>query len=298
MEIRQLRYFLASVRHGSLKEAAREHFVTQPAISIQLKKLEVEVGETLYIRRGRRIVPTEAGRLLIERAEDVLQRIDALQTAMREFKGLEHGFLRLGNIDAASIYVLPAVFRAFHRRYPGVEIHVVVGDTDSLVTALEAAAIELAIATLPLSRENLEVIPFYTDPMVLVVSPRHPLAKSRRNRRRALDTVADTGLITYPAHSTTRRLIESTFIENGHTLRPSMEMSSPEAIKRLTEAGLGASILPAKVVADEVRRGTLVTIPTGSVRFSRQLGIVYKQPRRLSPPATVFLQMMLERFVK
>ena len=103
------------------------------------------------------------------------------------------------------------------------------------------------------------------------------------------------GLITYPARSTTRRLIEKVFLDNGLTLRVTMEMSSPEAIKKLAEAGLGPSVLPGQVVASEVKNGTLVVIPTGKIRFSRTLGVVFKDRDRLSPPASAFLELVRQK---
>lgn len=295
MDIKQLSYFLSTVKHGSLKAAAREHFVTQPAVTMQLKKLEEELGEKLYVRRGRRIVATQVGTYVVPYAEEVLQRIEALRTAVHGLKGLERGHLTLGNIDAASIYVLPSVFRSLRRKHPGVEIRVIVADTDHLIRTLESGEIELAIVTLPLSREGLEVVPIYRDDMVLVASPGHRLA-TERGHRRVLEVVSQTGLITYPADSTTRRLIEQVFLENGLQLRSSMEMSSPEAIKRLTEAGLGLSILPIKAVANEIRRGKLRSLPTGRVKFSRMLGLVHRSGEELSRPAHVFRQMLLEKF--
>jgi DNA-binding transcriptional LysR family regulator len=297
MEIRQLRYFLSAVRHGSLKEAAREHFVTQPAVSIQLRKLEEEVGEKLYSRRGRRIVPSQAGALLVQHGAEILRRIDTLKQAIGALGGLEYGVLRLGNIDAASIYVLPPVFRTFQRKYPRIDIQVTVADTDGLLTSLDTGSIELAIVTLPVSGDGLTVVPFFKESMVLVVNPSHELAGGQSGRR-ALAAVARSGLITYPSGSTTRRVIERVFIDNGLGFRAAMEMSSPEAIKRLTEAGLGASILPHKVVEDEVSRGTLSVIPTGRVKFFRMLGIVYKNADALSAPARVFLKMLVGRRAK
>ena len=102
MEIRQLRYFLSAMRHGSHRAAAKENFVTQPAVSIQLKKLEEEFGEKLYTRRGRRLEPTQAGNILVAESEEIIRRVDALAHRIRGIKGLESGVLKMGNIDAAS----------------------------------------------------------------------------------------------------------------------------------------------------------------------------------------------------
>ncbi len=294
MELRQLRYFVSAIKHGSLRAAAREHFVTQPAVSIQLKKLEDEIGEKLYVRAGRRIEATQTGGLLLAEAEEIVARVDALSRSVGDVKGLRRGILKMGGIDAAGIYVLPDVFRAFRTRYPAIDMHVIVSDSGSLVAALGAGAIELAVVTLPVAGHAYEVVPVFKDRMVLVAHPSHELVQSHP-RRGLLQRVAETGLITYPARSTTRRLIEKVFMDLGLTLRVTMEMSSPEAIKKLAEAGLGASILPAQVVANEVRAGTLRVIPTGKVKFFRMLGAVCKNRDTLSPAAAAFLGMLVRK---
>lgn len=297
MDVRELRYFVSAMRHGNLQAAARENFVTQPAVSIQLRKLEAELGEKLYVRRGRRIVPTSAGSLLLAEAEEIVRRVNALASRVEDARAVRRGVLKMGSIDAASVYVLPNVFRAYRRKYPGIDIQVIVSDSQSLLSALGAGAIELAIVTLPLSGESYRIVPVYEDRMALVVHPRHDLVRLR-SPKDVLRRVAEIGLITYPARSTTRRLIEKVFMDNGLTLRVSMEMSSPEAIKKLAEAGLGPTILPARVVSDEVRAGTLRIIPTGKIRFLRMLGAVFEDRGAISPPAAAFLGMLEKRIVR
>jgi DNA-binding transcriptional LysR family regulator len=294
MEIRQLKYFLSAIRQGSIGAAANEHYVTQPAVSIQLKKLEDELGEKLFSRQGRRIVPTPAGRLVVSHAEEIMQRLSSLTSSVRELKGMQRGELKLGTIDAASIYVLPRVFRFFRNKYPGIDINVEVSESARLVSDLSSGRIELAMVTLPQAEDSCEVLPIYQDRMVLVVHPGHPLAKVKRN---VLKAVAESGLITYPAHSTTRNIIEDVFKSIGLPLRTAMEVTSPEAIKRLTEAGLGASVLPLPLVASEIRKGTLTRMPTGKVQFFRFLGVIYRRQDVLSPPARVFLEILKKKIV-
>jgi DNA-binding transcriptional LysR family regulator len=293
MEIRQLKYFLSVVRLGTVVAAAEANFVTQPAVSLQIQKLEEEVGEKLLERRGRRVTPTQAGRLVALHAEEVLRRLERLETALSGLKGLERGTLRMGNIDAVSVYVLPGVYRSFHHKYPGVKIEITVGDTSALLDALGRGDIELAGTVLPIEGDTFEVLPIYNDEMVLVAHPNHSLA--RRNRV-TLQDVVETGLIAYPARSVTRGRIERVFIENGLSLNATMEISSPEAIKRLTQAGLGASILPRPVVAPEVGKGALRIIRTGSIRFQRTIGMVFRRDGLLSPPAREFIEMVKKKF--
>lgn len=293
MEIRQLRYFLSVVRLGGIGAAADANYVTQPAVSLQIQKLEEEVGERLFERRGRALAPTEAGRVLAGHAEDVLRGLDRLDTAMAGLRGLERGTLRMGNIDAASVYVLPGIYRTFHRRYPGIKIEIIVGDTAHLLDALRRGAVELATTTLPVETTEFETLPVYRDEMVLVAHPKHVLAGKKSV---TLQDVVEAGLIAYPPRSVTRNSIEKVFSDNGLRLNATMEIASPEAIKSLTQAGLGASILPRSIVSTEIRRGSLKVIPLRSIRFLRSIGMVFRNEETLSPPARTFLEMVKAEF--
>jgi DNA-binding transcriptional LysR family regulator len=289
MEFRQLKYFLSVVEEGSVSAAAAVHFVTQPAVSAQLKRLEEEAGEPLFERRGRRLVLTQVGRLLVTHAEDVVRRMDELERSLQGLRSLDSGRLRMGTIDAASVYVLPDVYRAFHRKYPGVRIEVVVDDTSHLVDALLGGDIELAITTLPVGRDGVEAQSFYREQMIPVAHPSHPLASKRRV---SLAELSEQGVISYPDGSTTRRLIEAVFAEHGIAYRAIMELSSPEAMKRLAQAELGVSILPRPVVSAEIGRRSLKALAMGRVRFEREIGMVFRRRESLSPPARAFLEMV------
>ncbi len=295
MEIRQLRYFASTVRLGSVGAAASEHFVTQPAVSLQLKKLEDELGQKLLVRRGRHVVPTEAGRLLAERAEEVMRALATLEADVSNMKELVTGTLRVGNTDAASVYVLPDVYRAFHKKHPGVRLEVTVAETARLVEALRARRIEIAIATLPVSERGLLVQRIYREDLIPVAPPDHPLA-SRRNA--TMQDLAAEDIITYPAGAVTRGMIDAVFAAHGAVLRPRMEISSPEAMKRLTQAGLGVSILPRPVVATELGRNALSAITLTGVRFEREIGMVVRDDDALTPAARVFSGMIRRRFEK
>lgn len=293
MEIRQLRYFASTVRLGSVGAAAGEHFVTQPAVSLQLKKLEEELGQKLFVRRGRHLVPTEAGVALAERAEEVIRLLSALEADLSGMKELATGTLRVGNTDAASVYVLPDVYRAFHTKYAGVRIEIMVAETRRLLEALRARRIEIAIATLPITERGLVVQPIYREELVPVAHPDHPLV-SRRGA--TLNDLAAQDVITYPPGAVTRSMIDAVFAAHGEALRPRMEISSPEAMKHLAQAGLGISILPRPVVAAELGRHVLKAIALPGVRFEREIGMVFRSDDGLSPAARVFREMIDRRF--
>ncbi len=292
MDIRQLRYVASTVRLGSVGAAAAEHFVTQPAVSLQLKKLEEELGQKLFVRRGRQLVPTDAGRALAERAEEVIQLLSALEADLGGLKELAAGTLRVGNTDAASVYVLPDVYRTFHKKYAGVRLEIMVAETRLLVEALRARRIEIAIATLPIAERGFDIRPIYREELVPIAHPDHPIA----TRRASLADLAAQDVITYPAGAVTRGMIDAVFAAHGEVLRPRMEISSPEAMKRLTQAGLGVSILPRPVVAAELGRKALKAISLPGVRFEREIGMVFLDDGALSPAGRVFRDMVEQRF--
>jgi LysR family transcriptional regulator, low CO2-responsive transcriptional regulator len=287
LEFHQLRYFVSAIQLGSVKASAAEHFVTAPAVSIQLKLLEEELGSQLFVKHAEGLKLTHAGEVFLPHAEELLQKASAVKKLLRRLQLGETGFLKLGSIDAASIYVLPKPLQLFRKRYPGVEITVEVMDSSQLLQLLEKDKIELAIVTLPIPELDWVGLPIFADPMLVVAPPGYPIA-----RKSSLAELADGHLITYPADSTTRQLIDKVFMEHGFKLRPAMELSSPEAMKCLAQAGLGACILPKRIVAAEIRSGSLKHLRLPKVKFERTLGVVYKNAALLSKPATEFLRML------
>ena len=147
--------------------------------------------------------------------------------------------------------------------------------------------------TLPVEGAGLVVRPIYREDLVAVAQPGHPLASKRRVR---LHELAEEGIIAYPAESTTRRTVDAVFEANRLSVRARMEISSPEAMKRLAQSGLGVTILPRPVVAAEIRRRALKVLPLGGVRFEREIGIVHRGADSLSPAARVFLEMVEKKF--
>ena len=215
---------------------------------------------------------------------------------MDRSRGVVRGRLELGTTDAASIYVLPEVYRTFRERYPQVELSVRVEGTESLLRQLRERAIEVAIVSLTVGGRSalpegagLETEPLYREELPVILSGAHPLASREEI---GPEDLADVPFITFKEESVTRRAAASAFAAAGIRPNIAMEISSPEAIKKLVEAGLGASILPAGSVAAEVRAGTLATPRVRGVKLDRVLGIVRDPRRSPSPALTAFLELL------
>ena len=248
MEVDQLRTVVAAVEEGSLSAAARRRHLTQPAVSLQIKALEEELGTPLFHRRGRGVTPTQAGSRLYGRAREVLATLRSARNEVAGIAGALGGTLVLGVTDAAATGILPRAFTAFHRAHPAVEVRVAVHATSELVSLLRERRIDLGLGTLP---GEGEALPLETRP--LREERLHLVAPPAEEGPAAPEALADQPFIAYPAGSTTRRLVDAALAAASLAPRISMEIGRPDVMIRLVEAGVGISVLPATLVTGAVR---------------------------------------------
>ncbi len=289
MDLLTLRTYVTVARTKSVTEASRHLHLTQPAVSLQIRRLEDSLGETLFDRSGRGMKLTAAGTHLLPRAEEVLRSADSLEAAARDYRGIHSGSLSIGTTDVASIHVLPRTFRKFNRRYPGIELSVQVEGTRSLISSLRAGDIEIAIVALPVAGDDLVSRAVGEDRLVAILPRRHPLSDRKRIR---LEELAGTPMITFKEESVTRTWVSETFRREGLNPTIAMEISSPEAIKKLVEVGLGFAFLPERTVHHEIRDGRLSSPSVAGVRLIRKIGALRVSDRYLSPAAEAFLDLL------
>ncbi|MDD4858307.1 MAG: LysR family transcriptional regulator [Candidatus Krumholzibacteria bacterium] len=287
-----LRYLVSVAELGSLTAAAEEHRVTQPAISISLRKLAAGLGVSLVEADGRRVRFTRAGEIVLDYARRFARLEEELLREMADLEGLVRGKIAIGTIDAASAYVLPHVFSRFRERYPGIDISLEVMATSPLLTALRAGRLDLVVGTLPVEGDtDLEVFPIYTEHLLLVAHPGHPLARVRALSSAAL---AQYPFISFHEGATTRRIIENALAAHGVAPRVTMTTDSPEAIRNLAAAGLGMATLPEMVVRDDIERGVLVELSVKGLTFERTLGLIIPSRRYLSATVRAFLAVLAD----
>jgi DNA-binding transcriptional LysR family regulator len=292
MELRALKYLLSISERGSFTAAAHDHFVTQPAVSIALRKLEQELGQRLYLIEGRTVSFTTAGRITLDYAARISELESELLQQMHDLSGLKKGRIALGTIDAASIYVLPEVFSRFRERYPGIEITLEISSTMPLVGKLGNGLLDLVIGTIPFAaEEGFEVFPIYSEPLLVIAPFEHPLAG-----RAVIDpaVLSSYPFISFHEGSITRRIVEDAFADKG--VRPviAMAIDSPEAIKNLVAAGLGLAVLPRRAVQSELDSKSIVDLKIRGLRLERKLGLILRPGRYLSATARAFLGVLEE----
>ena len=247
MELRQLIYFAAVVRHGGFTKAAQQLRVAQPAVSVQIRRLEAEVGATLLRRTTRSVALTEAGEVFLRRVRRVFTELDGARDDLGRLTGGLTGRVRIGAIQALDPFDLPAALAAFHRRHPGVELALRSGALRALLSGLDRAELDLAIGPLPAGLPaRYASAPLFTDELVLITSPDHPLA---RQGSLPLAALAEQPFVCLPANSGLRAILDRLAAEAGFVPHVPFESTHLPRLRALVAHGLGVALL-ARSVAD------------------------------------------------
>ena len=294
MEIRQLRAFVAIAETRTFTAAAQRVHVTQAAISMQIRQLENEVGLPLFIRTPRRVVLTEAGEHLLERAQLILREHDAALAELAELAGAEHGRLRLGSASGmVSAETLPLILKRLRKLYPHAEVSVTSGTSEELVKKILAGRLDTAFVSLPVEARSVDTEILNRDQLVAIASPRHPLAAQRVISAFAL---AQEKLILGERGGNTRRLIDEFFADAGLKPTVAMELSRQAAIKNMVAADMGVGIVPLSTAREDVERGRLVRWWIEGARINWELGVARLTGGYLSPVCQTFLDLCRQHY--
>jgi DNA-binding transcriptional LysR family regulator len=290
MDYDQLASFLEVAKLQSFSRAAEKLFRTQPAISAQVRLLEQECGEKLFDRSGKKVLLTPAGEILNRYAERLLGLHKEALQAIAELNQTPRGKLFIGANEATCLYVLPKTFARFKQLYPLVQISIYRNFSHKILQKVQEGALDLGIVTLPLTANNLEVIPVFRDEVQVVVPKSHALAKRRSV---TVEELAQHPLI-LPKTGHTRVVIDRLLRAHRDHLQISMELASVETIKKFVGAGLGISLISRTYAQPEVSASVLRLIPLEGQKLYRELGLVYRRDRYLSLPTKVFIEVVRE----
>ena len=294
MEIRQLKAFLAIAETKTFTAGARQMNVTQAAISMQIRQLEDEVGLPLFTRTPRRVILTEAGEYLLERARKILREHDAAIAEIAEIAGAEYGRLRIGS--SSSMFAteqLPGILEKLKAKFPNAEITVSSGTSQVLVERILHGEIDVAFVSLPVETSNVQTELLFSDEIVAIAHPSHPLAKEQVISAAQL---AGEPLILGEKGGNTRRMIDDFF--NAANVRPHvmMELSRQTAINRMVENQMGVGIAGAKSVARDVRDGKIVSWFIEGAEIKWELGLARLRGGYFSPIAKEFVRFCKDSF--
>lgn len=288
---RQLRVFTEVARHSSVLRASEALHLTPPAVSLQLKEVEKQVGQALFDRAGRRMTLTTAGEYFLVYARRLLATMKDAEDAMARFSRLESGRLTIGMVSAAK-YFLPQLLAQFHAEHPAIDVRLRLGNRDQLAAMIEASDVDLCIMGRPPRELPTRAEPFAMHPHVLVTAPAHPFARSEGVPAAAL---AREPFIVREPESGTRMALQE-FLDD-HRILPTfvMEMPSNEAIKQAVMAGMGVSLLSLHTLGLEWSTGLIATPNVEGLPVMRRWNVVHAAAKQLSPAAEAFRYFVLER---
>lgn len=288
--LRQLTVFEAVARHLNFTRAAEELFLTQPAVSMQIKQLEEQVGQPLFEQMGKKIYLTEPGKEVYRYSLAIDNQLNEMQMVLSEMKGLQHGKLTL-TVASTANYFLPTLLGVFSQRYRGVTVDIDVTNRENLLKALAANTTDFAIMGHPPAGLQLESYPFLDNPLVVLASPDHPLAGQRHI---PLNRLAQETFIMRERGSGTRAARERFFAEHGNiTFAKTMEMNSNEAIKQAVQAGLGLGVLSIHTLEVELMLKRLVVLDVAGFPIMRHWHLVHRSGKRFSAIAQAFKDFVL-----
>ncbi len=287
MDLAQLEVFLTVTRERQFSRAAEKLYRTQSAVSQSIHKLEEEIGEPLFDRSSRDGLLTDAGRVLQEYAERLLNLRSDAQEALVELRELHKGKLAIAANEFTALYLLP-VLAEFRRLHPMIKVTVQRALGSHIPDDVLRHTSELGVLTYDPQEQQLHSIVVYLDELIFVVPPRHPLAGEQQVSIRQL------GAESFVAHivsSPYREKVIEAFKRHKTPLHMDIELPTLQAIKRFVAMGNGVALVPEISVENELARGELVRIPVRELRLHRKLRLIYRKSASLSHAARAFLKV-------
>jgi len=289
MDTRQLTAFCAVVDKRSFSQAAETLGVTQPAVSLQVRALEERLGRRLLDRSGRRVEPTEAGRLLYRSARRMLQLERQLVDELdQEETGELRGALAIGASTGPGAHLVPLLLCEFNREHPGVQVALTVSDTHAVIEQVAERELELGVVGALRRHRSLRFEPLARDEIVLAVPPGHEFADreiSLRELRREMQVVMQEG-------AGVRQVIEAELRQAGLRLRDldhRLELGLQESVKSAVSAGYGVAFISRTAIEGELAAGTLSVARVEGIEPARQIYVVRNSGRQPSRAARAFL---------
>lgn len=288
--LRQLQVFEAIARLGSFTRAAEELHLSQPTVSMQIRKLSETIGLPLFEQAGRGVTITEAGQALAATSRDIMEALANLEMTVADLKGLRQGRLRLAVMTTAQ-YFMPRVLGEFCKQYPGIEARLEVTNREQTLERLAAHLDDLYILGRQPDDADIETRPFAPNPLVVMASRDHPLA---RERRIPLARIAEEPFILRERGSGSRDAALRPFAEQGLHLQVRMELGSNEAIKQAIVAGLGISILSLHTLTLEGTDGPIAVLDVEGFPIERQWYVAWPRGRAHSIIARAFFDYLMQ----
>jgi DNA-binding transcriptional LysR family regulator len=294
MADRRLQVFYTVAKQLSFTKAAEQLFMTQPAVTFQVKQLEEHFNTRLFERSHGRIALTPAGRIVVEYAERILTMSEEMDTRVADLTGVVAGPLLLGASTTIAEFILPQILGEFKARHPEVQAHMTVANSETIVNRVADHTIDVGLIESPSYLPSLQNEICCDDELVVICAPTHALAT--RSTVTAHD-IAAMPMVRREPGSGTREFTDNYFRECGvppEDLNLVMELGSPEAMKGVVETGIAVAIVSRATIAKELKLGSVVAIPLAP-RLMRTLSVVHPKEKFRSRLLTTFVEFATGR---
>lgn len=289
LNFNQLRAFYHAARRQNFTQAAAELFITQPAITAQVKLFEDFCRLKLFKKKGRRLYLTQEGQLLYTYVRKIFEYEKEVENAISGMRELTLGMLRVGTTKTYARFFMPYLVSSFHKAYPHIKIQLDEGSSRDMILSLTEFKNEVAIIARAIEHDDVRFIPFSREKLVLILSPAHPLAVCRSI---PFAELAKEPILMKESGSGTRKEVNALFAANGCAPKVLMETSNTELIKQLVQQAEGVAFLVDAAVNQEIADGKLVTVKLRGYDLTLDVSIAYLKNQPLSPPAQAFVDML------
>jgi DNA-binding transcriptional LysR family regulator len=276
LKLSHLRTFVSVIDRKSFSAAAAKLGLTQPAVSLQMRRLEKGLGVRLIERIGKRALPTPAAQEFLEFARRMADQTDEAIRRAREYAGGGVGHIRIGTGATACTYLFPNVLKSLRRTHPKLKIKLITGNTSEMLDAVEENMLDLAVVTLPAARRKLVIRELIEDPLVAIF----PLRQRIPPQSVRPEVIGRRPLILYEPQGNIRSLIDRWFLSCEVDVQAAMEVGSVEATKKFVASGFGCSIVPSMAVREKSSRDRL-SVRSLLPQLSRKVGLALRHDKIL-----------------
>ena len=289
--LKQLQTFLEVARQKSVSKAAERLFVTQPAVSMQIRQLEEAFGLALFEPIGRNIRLTHAGEVFLVHSQAAMGRLKDLEAEMADHMGLKKGRIDLAVVSTAK-YFIPMLLVQFGKLFDGIHVQLQIDNRENVLGLLARNEADLVVMGRTSSDIDCEATPFASNPLAIVAAPNHPLV---RRKNLPFSALTDYKFVVREKGSGTRAAMERLFLLHKTPLHIEMEMPSNETIKQAVMAGMGLSFLSMRTLRHELASGHIALVDVQGLPPSGHWYVTHLQQKKLSPAVRSFKNFLIEQ---
>lgn len=290
MDISVFKTFLLVAKTKSVSKTGEKVYLTQPAVSKQIKTLEDLYGVKLFERNRKEMILTEAGKQFLNYARKILSLYDELTRSFNERDGKVTGILKMGVNLTLGIYILPKLIRAYSKAYPDLKIDMILDNTDNVIQAVKRHDVNFGFIGIDLDDALITQHLLYQDPIIVVVGPDLPI-KKRTVSWKELESLPFIGR---ERGSDIRETIEPWLKARNIELKSKIELNNTEAIKQCIQLGMGFSLLPLCTVEQEMQKGLLLQVTPPYLDIVQNYYVCHYKHKRFSRPERVFLEFLFQ----